>query len=286
MSLPILVRTKEELLAHLRPLHASQKQLALVPTMGFLHAGHRSLIEEGARRADVVAVTIFVNPTQFGPNEDLGRYPRDLEGDLRACGEAGAWLVYAPTDPAEVYPADFETWVDLERLPLGLCGGTRPGHFRGVSTVVCKLLNLFRPALALFGEKDFQQLAVIRRMARDLDLDAWTEIVGIPIVREPDGLALSSRNAYLSASERARAISLHAGLQAARARYGQGERQAEALIAACTEALRPVDRIDYVELVDATSLQPVRTLEAPACLLVAAFVGQTRLIDNLVLGEP
>lgn len=283
MATPILVQTREELLARLRERRGT---LALVPTMGFLHEGHASLIREGARRADQVAVTIFVNPTQFGPNEDLDRYPRDLEGDLRTCGEAGAWLVYAPKNPAEVYPEGFQTWVDVGELSLGLCGGKRPGHFRGVATVVSKLLNLFRPQIALFGEKDFQQLAVIKRMARDLDIAPWTEIVGMPIVREADGLAKSSRNAYLSADERQRALALKAGLDAARALFARGERQARALIEACTaEVAKGADRIDYVELVDADSLKTVERIEGPVCLLVAAFVGRTRLIDNQVLGS-
>ena len=284
MSEPILVQTRDELLRHLRALHAGGERLALVPTMGFLHEGHLSLIREGARRADKVAVTIFVNPTQFGPNEDLDRYPRDLSGDLARCGEAGAWLVYAPKDPSEVYREGFQTWVQVEKLELGLCGGKRPGHFKGVATVVCKLLALFRPHLAFFGQKDYQQLAVVRQMARDLEIDAWTEIVGMPIVREVDGLAMSSRNAYLSQEDRQRALALKRGLDAAQAGYAAGEREAAALVAAARAELeRGVDRVDYVELVDAWSLQPVERVEGPVCLLEAAFVGKTRLIDNRVL---
>ena len=285
MSQPILVQTREELLRHVRALHARGERLALVPTMGFLHEGHTSLIREGVERADKVAVSIFVNPTQFGPNEDLERYPRDLSGDLAKCAEAGAWLVYAPTSPAEVYPEGFQTWVQVTGLELGLCGGTRPGHFKGVATVVSKLLVLFRPHVALFGQKDYQQLAVIRRMVRDLDLDAWTEIVGLPTVREADGLAKSSRNAYLSPDERQRALSLKRGLDAAAALFAAGERDARKLVeAARTELSRGVDRIDYVELVDALSLEPVETVTGPVCLLEAGFVGKTRLIDNQVLG--
>ncbi len=286
MASPILVQTRDELLEALRALHAKGERLALVPTMGFLHEGHLSLIREGKKRADKVAVTIFVNPTQFGPNEDLDRYPRDLAGDLAKCGEAGAWLVYAPQSPREVYPEGFQTWVQVTELEMGLCGGKRPGHFKGVATVVAKLLGLFRPQLALFGQKDYQQLAVIRRMARDLDLGTWTEIVGMPTVRETDGLAMSSRNAYLSPEERQRALSLKAGLDAAAARYEAGERQAAALLAAArAEVERGADRIDYVELVDADSLRPVERVDGPVCLLVAAFVGKTRLIDNRVLGS-
>lgn len=284
MGDPILVRTRQELLVHLRQLHERGERLALVPTMGFLHEGHLSLIREGSRRADRVAVTIFVNPTQFGANEDLDRYPRDLEGDLRKAAAAGAWLVYAPTDPAEVYPPGFQTWVQVEKLELGLCGGRRPGHFRGVATVVCKLIALFRPQLALFGQKDYQQLAVVRRMVRDLDLDAWTEIVGLPTVREADGLALSSRNAYLDPEERKRALSLSRALESAATRLRAGEREAAALVAAARAELEgQVDRIDYVELVDADSLEPVERVQGSTCLLIAAFVGATRLIDNRVL---
>lgn len=284
MGDPILVRTRQELLVHLRQLHERGERLALVPTMGFLHEGHLSLIREGSRRADRVAVTIFVNPTQFGANEDLDRYPRDLEGDLRKAAAAGAWLVYAPTDPAEVYPPGFQTWVQVEKLELGLCGGRRPGHFRGVATVVCKLIALFRPQLALFGQKDYQQLAVVRRMVRDLDLDAWTEIVGLPTVREADGLALSSRNAYLDPEERKRALSLSRALESAATRLRAGEREAAALVAAARAELEgQVDRIDYVELVDADSLESVERVQGSTCLLIAAFVGATRLIDNRVL---
>src|SRR4051812_10600275 len=167
---------------------------ALVPTMGFLHEGHLSLIREGKKRADLVAVSIFVNPTQFGPKEDLSRYPRDFEGDVKKCESAGASVVFAP-EPAEIYPAGFQTHVEVEQVSQGLCGEKRPGHFRGVATVVTKLLAMFRPQLALFGEKDFQQLAVIRTLERDLNLGV--EIVGMPTLREADGLAMSSRNAYL-----------------------------------------------------------------------------------------
>lgn len=277
------IEGRAALIEELRALHARGQSLALVPTMGFLHEGHLSLIREGARRADRVAVSIFVNPTQFGPGEDLARYPRDLAGDVAKCAGAGASLIWAPA-PGEVYPEDFQTWVDVERLSLGLCGGARPGHFRGVATVVCKLLSLFRPKVALFGEKDFQQLAVVRRMARDLDLDAWTEIVGMPIVREADGLAMSSRNAYLSADERRRGLSLRQGLDEALARFAGGERRAAALAeAARAPVVAAADRIDYVELVDAATLQPIETLEQDACLLIAAFFGRTRLIDNQVL---
>lgn len=285
MSEPILVTRRADLLPLLAESKRRGERLALVPTMGYLHDGHASLIREAARRADRVAVTIFVNPTQFGPTEDLDRYPRDLAGDLKTCGEAGAWLVYAPADPAEVYPPGFQTWVEVTEISRGLCGARRPGHFRGVATVVSKLFLLFRPDLAFFGEKDFQQLALLRRMVRDLDLDPYLELVGMPIVREPDGLALSSRNAYLSPDERKRALCLSRALAAAEAAYEKGERSAAAILALARQELREADRIDYVELVDAETLAPIDRIERPACLLLAAYLGKTRLIDNRVLGR-
>jgi len=279
---PEVLTTAAEVQARCAGLRRAGKRLALVPTMGFLHEGHLSLMREGGKRAEVVGASIFVNPTQFGPNEDLSRYPRDLEGDLEKCGSAGVQLVYAPL-PADVYPEGFQTFVQVEKLELGLCGGKRPGHFRGVATVVAKLFNIFRPDVALFGEKDFQQLRVLQRLA--LDLNFGIEVVGMPIVREPDGLALSSRNSYLSAEERRRALALSMGLFAARTLFEGGERDASRL----RERVRAVlagagAREDYVELVDSTSLDPLERVDRAARLLVAAFVGKTRLIDNLALG--
>ena len=261
------------------------KRLALVPTMGFLHAGHQALICEGARRADAVAVSIFVNPTQFGPNEDLARYPRDLAGDLKKCAEAGATLVYAP-QPPDVYPPGYQTYVQVEQVSRGLDGEKRPGHFRGVATVVTKLLALFRPHVALFGEKDYQQLQVIRALNADLELGA--EIVGCPTVREADGLAMSSRNTYLDASARAQAVTLSRGLLAAQAAVRHGERSAGALQATIRAAMAGVPWVeDYVAVVDGKTLEPVDQLVPgrPARALVAAFLGKTRLIDNVAL-EP
>lgn len=282
----IVARTREELAGPLAELRARGERLALVPTMGFLHEGHLSLVRRARELADRVALTIFVNPAQFGPNEDLDRYPRDLEGDLEKCRKEGVWMVFAPSDPREVYRPGHSTWVNVEGpLVEGLCGASRPGHFRGVATVVLKLFHLFGPDVALFGKKDYQQLAVIRKMVEDLDLSPGLRIVAGETVREPDGLALSSRNAYLSAEERARALSLHRGLAAAKARFERGEREAAALLETAREHIEPeVDRIDYLELVDAETLTPVEELVRPACMLVAAFVGKTRLIDNVELG--
>jgi pantoate--beta-alanine ligase len=257
------------------------KRLALVPTMGFLHQGHQSLMQEGLRRADVVAVTIFVNPTQFGPKEDLSRYPRDFEGDVKRCASVGVAAIYAP-EPSTVYPEGYQTYVNVEQVSQGLCGDRRPGHFRGVATVVTKLLALFRPEVALFGEKDYQQLQVIKRLNADLELGV--EIVGQPTIREADGLAMSSRNAYLSPEDRARGLAISKGLFSARSQVAAGERSTAPLVATIEASLTSVGaRIDYVEVRDAATLAPAATLTAgrPARALVAAFFGTTRLIDNL-----
>jgi pantoate--beta-alanine ligase len=281
---PLVLRTVAETAAWAESIRRSGRRLALVPTMGYLHEGHVSLMREGRRRADVVAASIFVNPTQFGPKEDLSRYPRDLEGDLAKCASAGVEAVFAPV-PAEVYPPGYQTYVDVEQVSQGLCGARRPGHFRGVATVVTKLLCLFKPQLALFGEKDYQQLQVIRALERDLNLGV--EIIGMPTVREPDGLAMSSRNAYLSPEDRQRALALSRGLTAAQALCRAGTREASALLGVVRRELEAAGlREDYVELVDATSLTPLPAVTPgqTARLLVAAFAGSTRLIDNQPIG--
>ncbi|HZA13981.1 MAG TPA: pantoate--beta-alanine ligase [Myxococcaceae bacterium] len=278
-----VVRTTDECRCWTEGARLAGRKLALIPTMGYLHQGHLALIAEGRARADVAGVSIFVNPIQFGPREDLSRYPRDLEGDLEKCERAGAELVFAPT-PEEMYPQGFQTFVEVTEVSRGLCGDVRPGHFRGVATVVSKLFTVVRPQLAVFGEKDYQQLQVIRALNRDLGFGI--EIVGVPTVREPDGLAMSSRNAYLSAEERPRALSLWRGLQAARALARQGVRDVRELTNAIRRELEAANvRPDYVEVVDATSLVPLSRFEPeqPARALVAGYVGQTRLIDNLAL---
>jgi len=264
------------------------QRLALVPTMGYLHAGHASLLVEARRRADqggrrgLCLASIFVNPTQFGPSEDLSRYPRDLARDLATCAAAGVDLVLAPADPGLVFRPGHQSWVDVEEVSQGLCGASRPGHFRGVATVVTKLFNLTRPQVAVFGEKDWQQLAVIRAMVRDLDLAV--EIVGMPIVREPDGLALSSRNAYLSADERGRALALSGALLEARDAVAGGAREVAPLVARARARLEAAHaRVDYVEVVDPLTLVPLRQVAPGAVMLLAAWLGRTRLIDNLVL---
>ena len=261
------------------------RRIALVPTMGYLHEGHLSLMREARRRAgpDGLAVaSIFVNPTQFGPQEDLARYPRDLEGDLVKCAAAGVDAVLAPERPEQVFAPGHQTWIEVGPAAQGLCGARRPGHFRGVATVVMKLFQLTRPQVALIGEKDWQQLQVLRAMARDLDLDV--EVVGMPIVREPDGLARSSRNAYLSPDERLRALALSRALTAAQARVGAGERDVARLTAEARAALESAGaRVDYVEIVQPETLQPVARAERGSRMLVAAYLGATRLIDNVAL---
>jgi pantoate--beta-alanine ligase len=257
---------------------------ALVPTMGALHEGHLSLIRMAREIAREVDVSIFVNPTQFGPGEDLDRYPRPLEQDLEACRREGVTTVFCP-DADEMYPSDWSTHVSETRLSTGLCGSHRSGHFDGVVTVVAKLFNIMLPTVAVFGQKDYQQARVIQRMVRDLSFPV--EIVVAPIVRDPDGLALSSRNRYLSEEERARALGISKGLKASEAAVAAGERDVEVLQAALQETLRTAG-LDpqYAEFVDAETLQPVSRIEDPTLVAVAACVGDTRLIDNMVLTPP
>jgi pantoate--beta-alanine ligase len=281
MSDPAVIVAPAAMTAWSEAARAAGQRVALVPTLGFLHAGHASLIEAARRQADRVVVSIFVNPTQFGPNEDLARYPRDLPGDLRTAGAAGAEVAFVP-EAAAIYPPGYQTYVEVRELQKGLCGDVRPGHFAGVATVVLKLLNITRPHLAMFGEKDFQQLAVVRRMVADLAVPV--EIVSLPTVREPDGLAMSSRNVYLSPADRSRATALFRGLSAARARRAAGETDSAALLSAArAEILPSIDRLEYLELRDATTLAPLPAADRPAVMLVAAFVGATRLIDNLAI---
>ncbi len=253
--------------------------VGFVPTMGYLHEGHRALINRARQENDRVVVSLFVNPTQFGPNEDYEKYPRDFERDREICEKAGVDLLFAPS-VAEMYPSRNLAFVDIAELGEGLCGAKRPGHFRGVCTVVTKLFNIVLPDRAYFGEKDAQQLAIIRRMTEDLNFN--TRIVACPTVRDADGLALSSRNAYLSEVERKAALVIPQSLQAARQAMDGGERDAARIIGMIREmiAKEPLAAIDYIEVVDGETLKPVSRVEGPVLVAVAVFVSKTRLIDN------
>jgi pantoate--beta-alanine ligase len=283
---PRIVRTVLDFRAAADEVRGRGGRFGIVPTMGALHEGHEALMREARERASVVAVTIFVNPTQFGPNEDLARYPRDLEGDVARCESEGVALVFAP-EVSEMYLAGERTRVHVSGLTESLCGASRPGHFDGVATIVTKLFTAAGPSVAVFGRKDYQQLQVIRRLTRDLLLPV--EIVGYPTVREPDGLALSSRNRYLTVSDRRRALAIPGALGGAASRFSAGERRAGALRVPALRALEEAGlRVDYVTLADADELSPFpdeATIGDKAVLAVAAFAGTTRLIDNVVFGE-
>jgi len=267
-----------------RALRHEGRRIAFVPTMGFLHEGHASLLREGRTRGDVLVLSIFVNPIQFGPNEDLDRYPRNLDGDCAIARACGVDIVFTPS-AADMYPPGFQTLIRVPELALPLCGASRPGHFDGVATVVAKLFNIVQPDVALFGKKDFQQLAIIRRMTIDLSLPV--EIVGMPIIREGDGLAMSSRNAYLSADQRRSALCLSRAIRLVRERYAAGERNATRLIAAARDLIQaePAATIDYLELRDAATLESVSTVSDTTLMALAVTIGTTRLIDNTVLGD-
>jgi pantoate--beta-alanine ligase len=259
-----------------------QGRIGLVPTMGSLHEGHLALVRFARRHCDSVVVSVFVNPLQFGPTEDFGRYPRDFRRDRALLAAAGVDVVFHP-DVKAMYPAGFATSVEVERLSRGLCGRSRPGHFRGVVTVVSKLFNIVRPDVAVFGQKDAQQAFIIRRMARDLGYDLRVFVV--PTVREPDGLALSSRNVYLTPAQRSDAPVLHRSLALARRMVRNGERSAARIRAAMRGMIvrESGGRVDYVEIVDTSDLAPVRIVRGEALIALAVFFGRTRLIDNLIV---
>jgi len=265
-------------------LRQAGKRIGLVPTMGCLHEGHLALVKLARQQADVVIVSIFVNPTQFGPNEDFSRYPRNFERDIALCAAAGVDIVFHPA-PEAMYPDGYSVYVEENALAKGLCGATRPGHFRGVLTVVAKLFNLALPDAAIFGQKDAQQARLIRQMARDLNFPA--AIVLAPIIREADGLAKSSRNTFLSPAERREALCLMQALQTARQLYRAGERDARRISAAMRAIIAPISsaRVDYIAIVDLDTLQPVQRADAPVLVALAVFIGKTRLIDNLSLPD-
>ncbi|KHC91618.1 pantoate--beta-alanine ligase [Thermotoga sp. Mc24] len=278
-----IIETIEEMKKFSEEMREKKKTIGFVPTMGYLHEGHLSLVRRARDENDVVVVSIFVNPTQFGPNEDYERYPRDFERDRKLLEEENVDCIFHPS-VEEMYPPDFSTYVEETKLSKNLCGRSRPGHFRGVCTVVTKLFNIVKPHRAYFGQKDAQQFRVLRRMVRDLNMDV--EMIECPIVREPDGLAMSSRNVYLSPEERQQALSLYQSLKIAENLYLNGERDAEKIKEEMIKHLSRFDKvkIDYVEIVDEETLEPVEKIDRKVIVAVAAWVGNARLIDNTILG--
>lgn len=279
---PAVIRTVAEMHRTADAWRREGLRIGLVPTMGYLHEGHLSLIREAADRADRLVVSIFVNPIQFGPGEDLARYPRDFDRDRERIREAGGHAVYAPT-AEEMYPEGYATYVEVARLTEHLCGGARPGHFRGVATVVTKLFAAVKPHVAVFGQKDGQQAGVIRRMTRDLNLDV--EVVTAPTVREPDGLAMSSRNVYLDPAQREQAPAIYRALKEAAALVTAGERRPDAVTALLRDRIEacPGAQVEYAEAVRAEDFTPMGRLSGPVMLAVAVRFGSTRLIDNVLV---
>lgn len=281
----IVIEQAREMQRYAEALRRKGKRIVFVPTMGFLHRGHLSLMEDGKQRGDCLVTSIYVNPTQFGPAEDLDKYPRDFDTDCRLCRGVGVDAIFFPSN-GEMYPEHYQTYVDLGGVTQNLCGLSRLGHFRGVATVCAKLFNLVKPHVAVFGKKDFQQLVVIRRMVADLNMDL--EIVGLDTVREPDGLAMSSRNTYLKPEERESALSLSRGLKLAQEMYAAGERDAGVIIAAVSRFIagHPHAKIDYVKICDTTTMKDAARLDGECVMALAVRVGAARLIDNSVFGEP
>lgn len=277
-----VIPTVEKMQENSESLRGDGRRIACVPTMGYLHDGHLSLMRIAKKRADVLVVSVFVNPAQFGPEEDFETYPRNLERDLDLCAKEDVDIVFTPKTGA-LYPDGFQSYVKLEHLPHHLCGLSRPVFFTGVATVVSKLFNIVRPHVAVFGEKDYQQLLVIRRMVQDLNFN--TEIIGAPIVREKDGLAMSSRNAYLTSEQRPAALTLYRSLLQARKRVETGERDAARILKEARELItaQPETDIDYLSICDPETLIDVERIDRPALMALAVRVGKTRLIDNTIL---
>ena len=273
--------TVEDVKSQVRQWKKEGLTVGLVPTMGYLHEGHESLIKRAVAENDRVVVSVFLNPTQFAPNEDLASYPRDFEADTKLCEGAGAALVFHP-EPSEMYAEDACTFVDMTAVTKELCGKSRPIHFRGVCTVVNKLINISMADRAYFGQKDAQQLAVIRRMVRDLNMNV--EVVGCPIIREADGLAKSSRNTYLSEEERKAGLVLSQAVKLGQKLVAEGEKSAAAVTGAMSELIsaEPLAKIDYVSMVSWDSIEPVETIEGPVLVAMAVYIGKTRLIDNFI----
>ena len=276
-----IVSTVEEVRKQVKKWREEGLSVGLVPTMGYLHEGHKSLIDKAVEQNDRVVVSVFVNPIQFGPNEDLATYPRDLERDAALCENAGANLIFHP-EPENMYESDFCSFIDMDGLTKGLCGKTRPTHFRGVCTVVGKLFNIVEPDRAYFGQKDAQQLAVIRRMVRDLNFNL--EVIGCPIIREDDGLAKSSRNTYLSKDERKAALILSKAVKLGEDMAKAGEKDTDKIVSEMIKFIEtePMAKIDYVQAVDAVSVKPVKEMTAQVLVAMAVYIGKTRLIDNFI----
>jgi pantoate--beta-alanine ligase len=276
-----IIKTIKELKLQIKTWKQNGESIGFVPTMGYLHEGHQSLIKRSVAENNKTIVSIFVNPTQFAPTEDLDKYPRNLEGDSELCEKTGVDIIFAPENE-EMYAEDFSTFVDMNGLTKELCGKSRPTHFRGVCTVVNKLFNITTPDRAYFGQKDAQQLAVIKRMVRDLNMNV--EIVGCPIVREPDGLAKSSRNVYLSPEERKSALVLSKAIFAGEKLIQAGERNPENIITAMREIIEsePLAKIDYIEIVDGDTVEKITTIKGTILTAIAVFIGKTRLIDNFI----
>ncbi len=258
------------------------KTISFVPTMGYLHEGHLSLMREGKKYGDILVVSIFVNPTQFGPNEDLDKYPRDFEGDLKKCESVGVDVIFYPTNE-NMYNKDFQTYVEVQKVTKNLCGLSRPIHFRGVATVVAKLFNIVQPDYAFFGEKDFQQLVVIKQMVKDLNFPI--KVIGCPIVREKDGLAMSSRNAYLNEEERKQALCLYKSILKVKELFKNGEKEVKKLIKEAKKIIEshPLAEIDYIKIVDINTMEDIDYIERDALYALAVKIGKTRLIDNCKL---
>lgn len=280
-----IIESVKEMQEFSESLRRNGKKIAFVPTMGYLHDGHLSLMKEGKKLGDCLIISIYVNPTQFGPEEDLEQYPRDIEKDRKLSEDVGVDVIFYPPD-SEMYPEHYQTFVDVEKVTDNLCGLSRPVHFRGVTTVCAKLFNIVKPHVTVFGKKDFQQLVTIKRMVEDLNMDI--DVVGMPTIREVDGLAMSSRNAYLKEGERESALCLSRSLETAKELYDNGERKAINITNKIKKIieLHPHTKIDYVKICDTTTMNDLEYLETEAVIALAVKVGVTRLIDNYVFGEP
>ena len=279
-----VIKSARKMQSFSESLREKGERIAFVPTMGYFHEGHLQLMREAKKIADNVVTSIYVNPTQFGPKEDFSKYPRDFDRDLQMAESAGVDVIFYPTNK-EMYPAAYQTYVDVEKVTQNLCGASRPGHFRGVTTICCKLFNIIKPHVAIFGKKDFQQFITIKRMVDDLNMDL--QITGFPTVREADGLAMSSRNKYLQENERPSALTLFKALKLAEKLYAGGERNASVIINTAEKLIAKSSHtlIDYIKICDAGTLKDIDTIKRQAFMALAVKVGKTRLIDNHVFGE-